>query len=197
MRLLMKNRLLLIFFIPFILCAQSCFRDIWVDIKYSDMAKEDRLNYLTQFVEKAKPLNKEDKLWILVAQSTRMSLLPKFKALDLSKEVIQGFENELNELNTPTEKMAAGILAYIYAKVPGWPIGIGSKQKSKEWIEKIKAFDQEADVAFYLAQAYFYLDKKDLSKNYKEIALKGYEADCTLYSHGRVNELNLLIYSEK
>lgn len=191
----MKKILFSIFCIPFIICAQSCFRDIWIDIKYAEMTKEERLNHLSDFVTKAKPITSEDKLWILIAESTRMSLLPKFKALDLSKEVIQGFEKELAQINTPTEKMAAGILAYIYAKVPGWPIGIGSKQKSKEWIEKIKSFDQEADVAFYLAQAYFYLDKKEISKNYKEIAIKKYEIECSLYNQGRINELNLLIYS--
>jgi hypothetical protein len=186
-KLFLISILLLSFF-----CRASCFKDIWVNIKYGNLTPTEQLFYWNELLEQATPLTKQDRLWLLVTKTSRLSMESKKEASSQLKVVVKAFEQELLELKDPLDYMCAGLLSLLYAKAPAWPVSIGSPIKAQSWMKKAETMAEDPNVAFYLAFTAHHLKMHNKAQEYIFKVNDGFRAECSLLAQGRLRDISVL-----
>ena len=116
-------------------------QDRWAEIKYRqpEKAQADQYRNLAQQARKlveSNPATPEALIWEGIVLSSEAGAKGGLGALSLVKEARDRLEEALKLNDKALAGSAYTSLATLYAKVPGWPIGFGDKDKAEEFFKK-------------------------------------------------------------
>lgn len=153
-------------------------QDRWAEIKYKTAEKQQEAQYNALAVQarklvEANPNMAEPLVWEGIVLSSEAGAKGGLGALSLCKEARARLEDAMKLNDKALNGSAYTSLATLYAKVPGWPIGFGDKDKAEEYFKKALALNPTGiDPNFFYAE---YLNDRGRSKEaraYLETALK-------------------------
>ena len=153
-------------------------QDQWAEIKYRvpENQQADRYEALgkksRQLVD-ANPGMAEALVWEGIVLSSEAGARGGLGALSLAKDAKQRFEEALKINDKVLQGSAYTSLATLYAKVPGWPIGFGDKEKAENFFKKSLAINPNGiDPNFFYAEYLAERDRNAEARQYLEKALK-------------------------
>ena len=153
-------------------------QDQWAEIKYRVAEKQqaDRYEQLAQKSRQlvdANPGMAEVLVWDGIVLSSEAGARGGLGALSLAKDAKQRFEEALKINDKALQGSAYTSLATLYAKVPGWPIGFGDKEKAETYFRKSLAINPDGiDPNFFYAEYLAERDRNAEARQYLEKALK-------------------------
>lgn len=172
----------------------------WAEIKYKQPEKQQADSY-AKLAEQARkiveshPGAAEPLIWEGIVLSSQAGAKGGLGALSIAKKAKQRLEESLKLNDKALNGSAYTSLATLYAKVPGWPIGFGSKERAEDYFKKSLALNPNGiDPNFfygeYLLDAENYAEARvHLDKALKAPARPGRE----LADSGRRQEIQALI----
>ena len=168
----------------------------WAEIKYvvSDKQKVSQLESLLKRVDvvAAKhPTEVQPVVWRGTMLSTLASLKSGFSALSSAKKAKKELEIALSRNASAEKGYAHVILGALYSKVPGKPIGFGSKEKAKRHFLTALQMDPDGlDANFFYGE--FLLEQGDFvaAKKHLEVAQKSpVNVENKVWDEGRRQEI--------
>ena len=153
-------------------------QDQWAEIKYRVTEKQqaDRYEQLAQKSRQlvdANPGMAEVLVWDGIVLSSEAGARGGLGALSLAKDAKQRFEEALKINDKVLQGSAYTSLATLYAKVPGWPIGFGDKEKAETYFKRSLAINPDGiDPNFFYAEYLAERDRNAEARQYLEKALK-------------------------
>lgn len=153
-------------------------QDQWAEIKYRVPEKQqaDRYEQLAQKSRQlvdANPGVAEVLVWDGIVLSSEAGARGGLGALSLAKDAKQRFEEALKINDKALQGSAYTSLATLYAKVPGWPIGFGDKEKAETYFRKSLAINPDGiDPNFFYAEYLAERDRNAEARQFLEKALK-------------------------
>ncbi len=113
----------------------------WAEANYSvnEKAKVELFEHLLAEAEaavKAGPQRNDLLVWRGIIKSSYAGVKGGLGALSLVKSAKADFEQAIKRDAQTLNGSAYTSLGYLYAKVPGWPIGFGSDKKAKALLQK-------------------------------------------------------------
>ena len=153
-------------------------QDQWAEIKYRVPEKQqaDRYEQLAQKSRQlvdANPGMAEVLVWDGIVLSSEAGARGGLGALSLVKDARQRFEEALKINDKALQGSAYTSLATLYAKVPGWPIGFGDKEKAEAYFKKSLAINPDGiDPNFFYAEYLAERDRNSEARQFLEKALK-------------------------
>ena len=150
----------------------------WAEINYKAPAKQhaDLYHALAQESRKiveSSPGMAEPLIWEGIVISSEAGARSGLGALSLAKEARQRLEEALKINDKALNGSAYTSLATLYAKVPGWPIGFGDKDKAQDYFKKSLAINPDGiDPNFFYAEYLVDRDKLSEARSHLETALK-------------------------
>lgn len=141
----------------------------WALIKYQGTDKQQQLDQLQGLSDEAKrlavdsPDGADYHVWQGIILSTKASIIGGLGALGTAREARDVLEEALKK-DPPTAKgYGLSVLAALYGKVPGWPIGFGSTKKAQALFnEALKLEADNIDVQGLYGE--FLLDERRLDE---------------------------------
>lgn len=175
-------------------------QDQWAEIKYRVPEKQqaDRYEALgkksRQLVDD-NPGMAEALVWEGIVLSSEAGARGGLGALSLAKDAKQRFEEALKINDKVLQGSAYTSLATLYAKVPGWPIGFGDKEKAENYFKKSLAINPDGiDPNFFYAE---YLAERDRNAEARQFLEKALQAaprpGRELADKGRREEIRALL----
>lgn len=163
------KKLLKLHVVALCLTASTCFaasdetlvrpiQEQWAEIKYN---KEEKLHpdAYRALAEQARkladmhPTKAEPLIWEGIAISSEAGARGGLGALSLAKEAKLKFDQAIQLDGQALDGSAYTSLATLYAKVPGWPLGFGSKDKADELFKKALTINpQGIDANFFYGE---------------------------------------------
>lgn len=121
-------------------------QDRWAEIKYQQPAEKqaesyDKLAAEAHRLVESNPGVPEVLIWEGIVLSSEAGAKGGLGALGLAKDARQRFEEALKLNDKALGGSAYTSLATLYAKVPGWPIGFGDKERADEYFRKSLALN--------------------------------------------------------
>ena len=121
-------------------------QDQWAEIKYRQPANTqaesyDQLAAQARRLVESNPGVPEVLIWEGIVLSSEAGAKGGLGALGLAKDARQRFEEALKLDDKALGGSAYTSLATLYAKVPGWPIGFGDKERADEYFRKSLALN--------------------------------------------------------
>ncbi len=175
-------------------------QDQWAEIKYRVPEKQqaDRYEQLAQKSRQlvdANPGVAEVLVWDGIVLSSEAGARGGLGALSLAKNAKQRFEEALKINDKALQGSAYTSLATLYAKVPGWPIGFGDKEKAETYFRKSLAINPDGiDPNFFYAE---YLAERDRNAEARQLLEKALKAaprpGRELADKGRREEIRALL----
>lgn len=113
----------------------------WAEIKYKQPEKQQAESY-NKFAVQARrivesnPSVAEALIWEGIVLSSEAGAKGGLGALGLAKDAKQRLDEALKINNKALSGSAYTSLATLYAKVPGWPVGLGDKERAEEYFKK-------------------------------------------------------------
>ena len=153
-------------------------QDQWAEIKYRVPEKQqaDRYEQLAQKSRQlvdANPGVAEVLVWDGIVLSSEAGARGGLGALSLAKDAKQRFEEALKINDKALQGSAYTSLATLYAKVPGWPIGFGDKEKAETYFKRSLAINPDGiDPNFFYAEYLAERDRNAEARQFLEKALK-------------------------
>lgn len=139
----------------------------------------------------ANPHNPELMLWYATTLSSYAQLKGGMGVLPHVKKARALLEEVIRVNGHVEDGLAYGVLGALYARVPGWPIAFGSKDKARSnLLMAIKISPQGSDSNYYYGDFLISTGQYEEAKKHLEIAQnapirKGYE----IQDRGRKNEI--------
>ncbi|MGD9592229.1 MAG: tetratricopeptide repeat protein [Candidatus Berkiella sp.] len=171
-------------------------RTDWAIAKFQT-PKNKQIPEFEQLIQRAQalyqkyPNNPEVLTWYATILSTYSSLKGGLGVLPHLKKAKALLEQAIN-LNSRIENgLAYGVLGAIYARVPGWPIAFGSKDKARSYLQMaVKISPQGSDSNYYYGDFLVDTGNYEEGRRHLEIAQKapvrkGYE----IQDRGRKSEI--------
>ncbi|MBK6602515.1 MAG: hypothetical protein IPG28_13480 [Betaproteobacteria bacterium] len=123
-------------------------QDQWAEIKYRQPEKQHAESYRTlasqaRRVVEANPRLPEPLIWEGIVLSSEAGAAGGLGALSLAKEARQRLDDALKIDDRALGGSAYASLATLYAKVPGWPVGFGDKERAEEYFRKALAINPD------------------------------------------------------
>lgn len=175
-------------------------QDQWAEIKYRVAEKQqaDRYEQLAQKSRQlvdANPGMAEVLVWDGIVLSSEAGARGGLGALSLAKDAKQRFEEALKINDKVLQGSAYTSLATLYAKVPGWPIGFGDKEKAETYFKRSLAINPDGiDPNFFYAEYLAERDRNAEARQYLEKALKAApRPGRELADKGRREEIRVLL----
>ena len=175
-------------------------QDQWAEIKYRVPEKQqaDRYEQLAQKSRQlvdANPGMAEVLVWDGIVLSSEAGARGGLGALSLAKDARQRFEEALKINDKALQGSAYTSLATLYAKVPGWPIGFGDKEKAESYFKKSLAINPDGiDPNFFYAEYLAERDRNAEARQFLEKALKAApRPGRELADKGRREEIRVLL----
>ena len=175
-------------------------QDQWAEIKYRVAEKQqaDRYEQLAQKSRQlvdANPGMAEVLVWDGIVLSSEAGARGGLGALSLAKDAKQRFEEALKINDKALQGSAYTSLATLYAKVPGWPIGFGDKEKAETYFRKSLAINPDGiDPNFFYAEYLAERDRNAEARQFLEKALKAApRPGRELADKGRREEIRVLL----
>ncbi len=153
-------------------------QDRWAEIKYRQPEKAQAEQYRALALQARKlvesnPNLPEALIWEGIVLSSEAGAKGGLGALSLVKEARERLEEALKLNDKALNGSAYTSLATLYAKVPGWPIGFGDKERAEEYFKKSLTINPAGiDPNFFYGE---YLAERDRIKDARahlEAALK-------------------------
>lgn len=150
----------------------------WAEIKYKTPEKqqEEAYNKLAQQARKLSEQNPgvaEVLIWEGIVLSSEAGAKGGLGALGLAKEAKAKLEEAMKINDKALAGSAYTSLATLYAKVPGWPIGFGDKERAEEFFRKSLALNPAGiDPNFFYGEYLIDRSRVGEAKPYLEAALK-------------------------
>jgi tetratricopeptide (TPR) repeat protein len=153
----------------------------WEIVKYRTPEKEQASAYeqlaarardaVTRHPDRAEPL-----VWEGIIVSSWAGAKGGLGALSIAKQAKTSLERAIEIRPDALDGSAYGSLGVLYYKVPGWPIGFGSKDRARELLEKALAINpQGIDPNFFYAEYLLEQGQAAEATRYLETALKAPE----------------------
>lgn len=175
-------------------------QDQWAEIKYRTPEKqqEEGYNKLAQQARKLAEQNPgiaEILVWEGIVLSSEAGAKGGLGALGLAKEAKAKLEEAMKLNDKALSGSAYTSLATLYAKVPGWPIGFGDKDKAEEYFRKSLAINPNGiDPNFFYGE--YLVDRSRIgeARTYLETASKApARPGRELADNGRRQEIQSLL----
>jgi tetratricopeptide (TPR) repeat protein len=150
----------------------------WAEIKYKQPEKQqvERYNKLAAQARKiveSNPSVAETLIWEGIVLSSEAGAKGGLGALGLAKEARQRLDEALKLNDKALSGSAYTSLATLYAKVPGWPIGFGDKERAEEYFRKSLAINPNGiDPNFFYGEYLADRDRITEARTHLEAALK-------------------------
>lgn len=153
-------------------------QDRWAEIKYRVPEKDQAEQYRALALEARKlvennPSMAELLIWEGIVLSSEAGAKGGLGALSLVKEARGRLDAALKLNDKALNGSAYTSLATLYAKVPGWPIGFGDRERAEEYFKKSLTINPAGiDPNFFYGE---YLAERDRIKEAREhldVALK-------------------------
>ena len=131
----------------------------WAEIKYRQPADKqaesyDKLAAQAHRLVESNPGVPEALIWEGIVLSSEAGAKGSLGALGLAKDAKQRFEEALTLNDQALGGSAYTSLATLYAKVPGWPIGFGDKERAEDYFRKSLALNPNGIDPNYLYGEY-------------------------------------------
>lgn len=146
-------------------------QDRWAEIKYRLPEKEQADQYRALALQARKlvesnPSVAELLIWEGIVLSSEAGAKGGLGALSLVNDARDRLDEALKLNDKALGGSAYTSLATLYAKVPGWPIGFGDKERAEEYFKKSLAINPEGiDPNFFYGE---YLAERDRIKEARE-----------------------------
>lgn len=172
----------------------------WAEIKYTlpEDKQADEYHALAESAHQlstANPNNAAALIWEGIILSSEAGASGGLGALSKAKEARRLLEESLKLDETALHGSAYTSLGTLYAKVPRWPIGFGSRERAEEMFQKALAINPDGiDPNFFYGE--YLLDRKQLTeaRRYLETALQAPPRDGrALADEGRRREVQALL----
>jgi tetratricopeptide (TPR) repeat protein len=116
-------------------------QDQWADIKYNQDTKWHAQAFHTlaeqaRKIAESHPTRAEPLIWEGIVLSSEAGAKGGLGALSLAKEAKLRFDQSVQLDQQALDGSAYTSLGTLYAKVPGWPIGFGDRDKAEELFKK-------------------------------------------------------------
>lgn len=153
-------------------------QDRWAEIKYRqpEKAQAEQYRALAQQARKLvenNPNLPEALIWEGIVLSSEAGAKGGLGALSLVKEARERLEEALKLNERALNGSAYTSLATLYAKVPGWPIGFGDKERAEEYFKKSLTINPAGiDPNFFYGEYLVERDRIKEARAYLEAALK-------------------------
>ncbi len=120
----------------------------WAEIKYRQPEKQQAEGYhalaeQARRIVEANPKMPEALIWEGIVLSSEAGAKGGLGALSLAKEARQRLDEALKLNDRALNGSAYTSLATLYAKVPGWPVGFGDKERAEEYFRKALAINPD------------------------------------------------------
>lgn len=175
-------------------------QDRWAEIKYRqpEKAQAEQYRSLAQQARKlveSNPALPEALIWEGIVLSSEAGAKGGLGALSLVKEARERLEEALKLNDKALAGSAYTSLATLYAKVPGWPIGFGDKDKAEEFFKKSLAINPAGiDPNFFYGEYLAERDRVREARSHLEAALKAPPRQGReLADSGRRQEIQVLL----
>lgn len=172
----------------------------WAEIKYEAPEKQQAELYQTLAQESRKivesnPGMAEPLIWEGIVISSEAGARGGLGALSLAKDARQRLDDALKINDKALGGSAYTSLATLYAKVPGWPIGFGDKDKAEEYFKKSIAINPDGiDPNFFYGEYLIDRDRLVEARQHLEKALKAPpRPGRELADSGRRKEIQVLL----
>jgi len=118
----------------------------WAEIKYKQPEKQqaesyNKLGVQARKIVESNPNVAEALIWEGIVLSSEAGAKGGLGALGLAKEAKQRLDEALKINDKALSGSAYTSLATLYAKVPGWPVGFGDKERAEEYFKKSLAIN--------------------------------------------------------
>jgi tetratricopeptide (TPR) repeat protein len=150
----------------------------WAEIKYKQPEKQQAESFgklaaqARQAVE-ANPGVAEVLIWEGIVLSSEAGAKGGLGALGLAKEAKERLDTALKLNDKALAGSAYTSLATLYAKVPGWPLGFGDKERAEEFFKKSLAINPNGiDPNFFYGEYLADRDRVAEARTFLETALK-------------------------
>lgn len=175
-------------------------QDQWAEIKYRQSEKQQAESYnklaaqARKLVE-ANPGIAEPLIWEAIVLSSEAGAKGGLGGLSLAKEAKARLEDALKINDKALAGSAHTSIAGLYAKVPGWPVGFGSRDKAEEHFKKSLAINPNGiDPNFFYGEYLADHDRVAEARTYLETALKAPpRPGRELADNGRRQEIQALL----
>ena len=150
----------------------------WAEIKYETPEKQQAelyqaLSQQSRKIVESHPGMAEPLIWEGIVISSEAGARGGLGALSLAKEARQRLDDALKINDKALGGSAYTSLATLYAKVPGWPIGFGDKDKAEEYFKKSIAINPDGiDPNFFYGEYLIDRDRLVEARQHLETALK-------------------------
>ncbi len=150
----------------------------WAEIKYQTPEKQraelyHALAQQARTIVESNPGMAEALIWEGIVISSEAGARSGLGALSLAKDARQRLEEALKINDKALDGSAYTSLATLYAKVPGWPIGFGSKDKAEEYFKKSLAINSDGiDPNFFYGEYLLDRGRPAEARSHLEAALK-------------------------
>jgi tetratricopeptide (TPR) repeat protein len=150
----------------------------WAEIKYRQPEKQQVELYHTlaeqaRKITEANPNLAEVLIWEGIVVSSEAGAKGGLGALSLAKEAKLRLDEALKLNDKALSGSAYTSLATLYAKVPGWPLGFGDKERAEEYFKKSLAINPGGiDPNFFYGEYLIDRDRHVEARTYLENALK-------------------------
>ncbi|MBI2305949.1 MAG: hypothetical protein HYU78_01470 [Rhodocyclales bacterium] len=150
----------------------------WAEIKYKQPEKQQAESYNKLAVQARKlvesnPGIAEALIWEGIVLSSEAGARGGLGALSLAKDARQRLDEALKLNDKALAGSAYTSLATLYAKVPGWPIGFGDRERAEEYFRKSLAINPGGiDPNFFYGEYLAERDRVAEARTHLEAALK-------------------------
>ena len=172
----------------------------WAEIKYNTPEKEQADRYQTlakpsRTIVESNPGAAEPLIWEGIVLSSEAGAKGGLGALGLAKEAKARLEEAMKINDKALAGSAYTSLATLYAKVPGWPIGFGDKERAEEFFRKSLTLNPAGiDPNFFYGEYLADQDRVAEARGYLEKALKAPDRPGReLADQGRRQEIQALL----
>lgn len=174
----------------------------WAIVKYQAPEKE-KLKLFEQLIEKLEANATQDAdpnfaLWHAMALSSYAQLKGGLAGLKRAKEAKQLLETALETNGQIGNGLGHAVLGALYARVPGWPVGFGNKEKATWHLKTAYAISPKSmDVNYYYGDFLASEQNMKAAKFHLNEALKGAAPADLIYAQGRQNEIKQVLSNIK
>lgn len=150
----------------------------WAEIKYETPEKQQAEQYQalaqqSRKIVESNPGVAEALIWDGIVISSEAGARGGLGALSLVKEARQRLDDALKINDKALNGSAYTSLATLYAKVPGWPVGFGDKDKAEAYFKKSLAINPDGiDPNFFYGEYLIDRSRPAEARPYLEAALK-------------------------
>lgn len=174
-------------------------QDEWAETKYKTETKSEKISGFEKCAADAAELaesfpdSADPIIWKGICIASQCELL-KLSALSRAKEAKALFEKAVSINDKALDGSAYTNLGVLYHRVPGWPIGFGSKELAEENFQKVIAIAPKNIDANYF-YALFLMDEKkyDEAEKHLELALNAPSRNRPLADSKRKEEIKATI----